>query len=186
VIVLGIDPGMTGAIAVIDRGQLVALMSMPVADGRVDGTAVADLLLDYMPDHVCIEDVHAMPRNGSISGFKLGYNLGVVIGAVHAARIPLTRVSPQRWKKTYSLIGKDKSASRSLAMELYPSHAGDFRLKRDDGKADAVLIARWAAGTLIQQANAIEATTATPPAQDAAQVVRIDRELATEREGTLP
>jgi crossover junction endodeoxyribonuclease RuvC len=111
------------------------------------------MLIDFMPNHVCIEDVHAMPQNGSIGSFKLGYNFGVVVGVVHAARVPLLRVSPQRWKRTYNLVGKDKSASRSLAMELYPSHSSAFRLKRDDGKADATLIARWGVGELIRQAN---------------------------------
>lgn len=152
-IIIGIDPGMTGALAVLDRGQLVAVVPMPTTSGQVSGAEIAEIVDAYAPHHVYIEDVHAMPQNGSISSFKLGYNFGVVIGVVNAAHVPIMRVSSHRWKKSYNLIGKDKSASRALAMELYPAHAHSFRLRKDDGKAEATLIARWGLGEQIKQAN---------------------------------
>jgi crossover junction endodeoxyribonuclease RuvC len=155
-VIIGIDPGMTGALAVLDRGQLVAIMPMPTTAGQVSGMEIAAILESYEPTRVCIEDVHAMPQNGSISSFKLGYNFGVVMGVINAAHIPIMRVTPHRWKKSYNLIGKDKSASRALAMELYPAHAHAFRLRKDDGKAEATLIARWGLGEYIRQANAEE------------------------------
>lgn len=154
--IIGVDPGMTGALAVIDRGQLVAIMPMPTTNGQVSGSAIAEIIEGYAPTRVCIEDVHAMPQNGSISSFKLGYNFGIVVGVFNAARVPIMRVSSHRWKKSFNLIGKDKSASRALAMELYPAHAHSFRLKKDDGKAEAALIARWGLGEYIRQANTNE------------------------------
>lgn len=152
-IIIGIDPGVTGAMAVIEKGQLTGLMPMMASEGRVSGSWIALQLSSYKPDYVVVEDVHAMPRNGSVASFKLGYNYGVIVGVVQSLSHPLVRVSPQKWKRTYSLTGKGKDASRFLAQELYPSHAGDFRLKKDDGKAEAALIARWGLGHVIQTGN---------------------------------
>lgn len=139
--IVGVDPGVTGAIALMDaRGYLFWVADMPVHDSRVDGAAVAELL--DLTDTVCVvENTQPMPKNGSISSFKLGMATGVVLGCIQTLRHPLVRVRPQAWKKTMGLIGKDKDASRGLARELWPHMADEFKLKKHDGRAEAALIA---------------------------------------------
>jgi crossover junction endodeoxyribonuclease RuvC len=141
-VIAGIDPGIHGAIAIFHRGALVELHDMPVADSRVDGAQVAEILRDLVPDTVVLEDTQPMPKNGSIASFKLGLNTGIVIGAIHTLGYPLVRIRPVDWKRANGLIGKSKDASRYLARELWPSHADDFKLAKNDGRAEAALIAR--------------------------------------------
>lgn len=154
---MGIDPGVTGAIAVIHGGHLKAVYDMPINDSRADGAEVAAILNDIAVASdiasVFIEDTQPMPKNGSIASFKLGYNTGVIVGVVQGLSYPLRRVRPVIWKRESGLIGKDKTASRGLATELYPSHAADFRLAKHDGRAEAALIARWGLGALIKEGN---------------------------------
>lgn len=155
--VVGIDPGVTGAIAVIHGGHLKAVYDMPVNDSRADASEIAAILNDISVASeiasVVIEDTQPMPKNGSIASFKLGYNTGVVVGVVQSLSHPLRRVRPVIWKRDSGLHGKDKAASRGLATELYPSHAGDFRMAKHDGRAEAALIARWGLAQLIKEGN---------------------------------
>lgn len=142
-IVMGIDPGMTGALAVIAQGKLVAVEPMPTYDGRVDGQEIDTMLGEYEPDCVYVENTQPMPKNGSIANYSLGLNTGIVIGAVTSNRFRLVRVRPVDWKRKMGLIGKDKNASRGLARELFPDFADRYRRVRDDGMAEACLIARY-------------------------------------------
>lgn len=141
--VVGIDPGISGALALFCSGRLHALHDMPIFDGRVDGIELTELLVKWQPDTVFLEDTQPMPKNGSIASFKLGLNTGIVIGVVQAQQIPLTRVRPSTWKRNQGLIGQNKERSRGLATELFPDHADQFRLVKDHGRAEAALIGRY-------------------------------------------
>jgi hypothetical protein len=140
--VVGIDPGVTGGLAVLDGGLLIATCRMPVADSRCSGSILSDLLTGFQPDVVVVEKTQPMPKNGSIASYSLGLNTGIIFGVVETLRHPLVKIRPVDWKRANGLIGKDKNASRALAMELWPDQREQFRLAKDDGKAEAALIAR--------------------------------------------
>jgi crossover junction endodeoxyribonuclease RuvC len=143
VIVVGIDPGVTGALAVHDGGVLTAIHDLPVLGGRVDGTAMADLLLDIVPHDVFLENTQPMPKNGSIASYSLGLNTGIIIGVVSSLSYPLTRVRPSTWKQKMGVSRMDKNAIRGVVRELYPSWAGWFARVKDHDRAEAVLISRY-------------------------------------------
>jgi hypothetical protein len=143
--IVGIDPGVTGGLAVIREGRLAGVEPMPVHNGRADGMGIDELLVMWEPDAVYLEDTQPMPKNGSIASFSLGLNTGIVIGAVTANAFALVRVKPQLWKKRMGLTGKPKDASRGLARELFPEFADKFKLVKSDGLAEAALIARYGA-----------------------------------------
>ena len=142
-IVVGIDPGVTGAVAVHDGGALVAIHDLPVLGGRVDGTAMADLLLDIVPHEVFLENTQPMPKNGSIASFSLGLNTGIIIGVVQSLSYPLTRVRPHVWKSKMGVSRMDKNAIRGVAKELYPAWARWFERVKDHNRAEAVMISRY-------------------------------------------
>lgn len=152
--IVGIDPGITGALAVLRRdGSFVEALAMPSfkvgSRNRVNGAAVAAFLRRHMePDsHAFLEQVGAMPgggerRMGATSAFSFGHSAGIVEGLLQGLGIPYSLVQPQAWKKHAGLMGSDKDAARSRAIQLYP----DLRLLDAKGKgqalADAMLIAR--------------------------------------------
>lgn len=143
---IGVDPGMTGAIAVLDRdGQVVAIHDMPIAGGAVSAQLVADLA-DWRDSTTygtaVIEDVHSMPKQGVASSFGFGRSKGVVEGVMASARRPIVYVSPSVWKRGLGLT-KDKSDCRQRAVETWPDRADLFKRKKDDGRAEAALIALW-------------------------------------------
>lgn len=146
-VVVGIDPGLSGAIAVMATdGQLLSVVDMPVADKRVSAGAVADQLriVGQTVDLVAVEAVHSMPRQGVSSTFTFGAAVGVVIGVVGTLGIRLEQPTPAVWKRHVGLIGADKDRSRRLAQERWPHMAHHFARVRDDGRADAAHIAAWA------------------------------------------
>ena len=150
--IIGIDPGISGAIVLIDDdGKFIDALPMPsIKTGkasRVNAAAIVAFLSAYKSlDHCYIEQVGAMPGNGGVSMFNFGHSAGVVEGLIAGMGIPYSRITPQAWKKAYNLIGKDKDAARSRAVELYPQ----VRLLDQKGKgqaiADAIFIARHGAG----------------------------------------
>ena len=145
-LILGVDPGKTGALALLDAdypGRLLVVEDMPAATGAPLGRLVADLLADVRPDEVVaawVEDVHAMPKQGVRSVWTFAEGHGAVLGALGAMAIPVHLVAPSAWKKAAGL-GRDKGASRQRAMELWPSMATSFARVKDDGRAEAALIA---------------------------------------------
>jgi len=147
---VGIDPGQTGGLALLDaKGELIDVQRMPAIDNEVSGLLLAALLHDWrdmVQDQVrvFIEQVHSMPGQGVSTTFKFGKNFGIALGVVQAMGLPLERVTPQAWKKTFVLTGKDKDASRGKATELWPSMAARWKLKKDNGLSDAALIAEHA------------------------------------------
>jgi crossover junction endodeoxyribonuclease RuvC len=150
--IISIDPGVSGAIAVLrDDGDLIDVIDMPTsAKTRGKGNEVNAVLLgDYLRSvilnsgeivRVAIEAVGAMPGQGVTSMFGFGRSLGVVEGVAAAFSLPVEYVTPQRWKKLHGLTGKDKDASRTLVLQKYPNHSDLFSRKKDNGRADAVLI----------------------------------------------
>jgi len=141
-VIVGIDPGVTGGLAVIHDGKLVGVEPMPIHDGRADGAEIDSMLVTWEPDFVYVEKTQAMPKNGSIASFSLGLNSGIVIGCVTANHFPMVLVRPIDWKRSMGLVGKDKNASRGLASELFPEFRDRFKRVKDDGLAEACLIAR--------------------------------------------
>lgn len=138
--IVGIDPGLGGAIALLNGGELWAMADMPVLDKKVQTNPLAEILRGFHPDVVVLEDIHAMPR-GSIASFSLGYTMGVVVATVQGLSLPLVRMRPNEWKKYQGLIGKEKEASRALAIERWPSFIDSLRRKKDCDRAEAALIA---------------------------------------------
>jgi crossover junction endodeoxyribonuclease RuvC len=142
---VGVDPGMTGAIAILDPYGLVAVYDMPCGNGAVSAqqvAALADWADSTVFGTVVIEDVHSMPKQGVASSFGFGRSKGVVEGVFAMARRPLVYVAPSTWKRHLGL-SKDKGASRQRAVELWPDRADLFKLAKHDGRAEAALIARW-------------------------------------------
>ncbi len=151
--IVGIDPGVTGAIAVHEGGVLTVIEDMPVLNGRVDGKALCDLMLDYVPHAVYLENTQAMPKNGSIASYSLGLNTGIVVGVVQSLSYPLVRVRPSEWKKKMGVTRMDKNAIRGIVREIYPQWADHFKRVMDHNRAEAVLISRYGVGAELAEAN---------------------------------
>jgi crossover junction endodeoxyribonuclease RuvC len=127
---------------------------MPVAGKQVDTRNLAELIRSYQSDFALtawLENVHSMPREGVSSAHKFGRCWGAVDGVLGALGIATNLVTPQKWKRDAGLIGRDKDAGRLLALRLFPSLAGELKRKKDHGRADALLIARY--GMLAQFAG---------------------------------
>lgn len=144
---IGIDPGCTGAIVVLEDDVPVDALFMPTikvgTNTRVNGAAVRSLLEKYPGAPVFLELVNAMPKQGGASGFTFGHAAGLVQGVVTGAGNPLTLVTPQKWKKAAGLIGTEKDAARSKAILIWP-HWRDLDAKaKGQALADAALIARF-------------------------------------------
>ena len=148
--VIGIDPGISGAIAFFEDGVLQRVEDMPtlgVDSGKttkrhISAVTLAMYLEIYPDAHVVIERVGAMPGQGVTSMFNFGRSAGIIEGVAAALRMPHTFVTPQTWTKAVGrAAGKD--ASRMRAMELFPTRTSLFARVKDDGRADAALIAYW-------------------------------------------
>ena len=154
-IYIGIDPGVSGALGVVhgDFGAFVDTDDMPVMiDGktkRVNPHVLTALLWSYFgtfPDAkatIVIERVGAMPGQGVSSMFNFGHSAGILEGVAAALGVPVVLVTPGQWKKHYRLTGKDKDSARTLAVRTYPVAAEQLKRKKDVGRADALLLARY-------------------------------------------
>ena len=151
--IIGIDPGASGAIALLVGRELVSVHDMPTvsvernkAQKRQVCPAGLSLLMQQLSPHrATVEKVGAMPGQGVSSMFSFGRSVGIIEGVLAARQIPVTFVTPQSWQKQ-SGAAKGKDGSRQRVMELFPSQAHLFARVKDDGRADAVLIAL--AGTI--------------------------------------
>lgn len=171
-ITFGIDPGISGAIAVLADGVPISVDDMPVMEigdkSEVDAAKLAAIIRGVRAANPgayvsgCIERVRAMPprggggkvcpacgsecgkrRAGAQSSMNFGDNYGKAKAAFEILGIPYTRAEPQSWKRHYGLIGQDKDASRILAIARFPSMADRLKRKKDNGRAEALLIALW-------------------------------------------
>lgn len=149
---IGIDPGVSGSIVVLaewGKGDFLpeAWLRMPFVkmgkSPRVNCPAVAAFLRRYAGCHAYIESVHAMPGQGSVSMFTFGHAAGAVEGVVGALGMPMTLVTPQRWKKHAGLIGTDKDASRSRAIQVWPDWTVLSKKGAGQAFADAAFIATY-------------------------------------------
>ena len=151
-IILGFDPGQTGAVAAFDGERIEAVIDMPTMTrlhgkgNQVDPYTLATALIDLCAGWeatAVLEAVSAMPGQGVTSTFHFGESVGVVMGVLGALQNPVRMVTPAKWKKAAGLLGRDKDAARTLAIQLHPEVADQLARKKDTGRADAVGIARF-------------------------------------------
>ena len=152
--IIGIDPGITGAIY-FGENHYSDVVDMPIMaktsgkGNQINPYELTSLLIQPPIDRLTgieaayLESVHAMPGQGVSSVFSFGKSVGIIEGVLAALNIPLVMVTPQRWKKNAKLIGKDKDAARTLAIQLYPELSDRLSRKKDIGRADAILIAEF-------------------------------------------
>lgn len=144
--VLGIDPGMTGALAYYDGDELL-LWDMPVFEGsgrkELDVFALVKIFRQAMPlDRVLIEKTVAMPKISGLSAYSMGKSEGALITSCAALDMPYSLVRPADWKKAMR-CGADKDLARKRATELLPKYAHLWDRKKDHGRAEAGLIALY-------------------------------------------
>jgi len=148
-IILGIDPGISGALAFYDLGQAnrIAVFDMPILDGDVNPHALLHHIQTFKPDHAVIEQVSPMPKEGVRSVWRFASAFTTACVVVKLEHIPLIRVSPAQWKKAMGLQGgKDgKEQARERAIDSFPVCAQHFNLKKHHGRAEAALLALYAA-----------------------------------------
>jgi crossover junction endodeoxyribonuclease RuvC len=145
---LGIDIGAAGAIALLNTdGALVSVEDMPVlTDGpkgrrSVNAPLLASIIFKSHADHAFVEFVGARPGEGAVGAFAFGRSRGVVEGVLGAAGIPCAFIAPSAWKRAVGLSLASKDAARSEAIRRWPNHADLFARVKDDGRAEACLIA---------------------------------------------
>lgn len=156
-VLVGIDPGISGALAVLRTGKPIEFHDTPtltLKTGKsikhvIDAQAAADLLRGINPDFIAIEKVWAMPGAGGAamgvsSAFNFGMGFGIWIGIISALQIAHEQIPPNTWKKAMMPgMNKEKDASRQRAMQLFPKTAKDLTRIKDHGRADALLIVRY-------------------------------------------
>lgn len=146
--ILGVDPGASGAVSFYfpDIPNKIGVVDFPLVDGEINCSALADIIRGYAPDLCVIELVSAMPKQGVSSTFKFGCAYGMVRGVVATLGIPQYYVTPAKWKRFYGLSA-EKEKARELAVSLWPA-ADAFRRKKDHGRAEAALLAKYGAEAL--------------------------------------
>ena len=154
-LIIGIDPGITGSICFFKDGKILDVVEMPnMAEGKknkkqVNGAQIfyeiSLRIKDIKKDEikVIIEQVSAMPGQGVTSMFNFGQTFGAIKGICAAMGLPIYFVRPSKWKKHFELINSSKDASRTKAIEMYPSISDRLSRKKDVNKSDAILIARF-------------------------------------------
>ena len=154
-IIVGIDPGIAGAICFFSDGKVIDVIDMPtMAEGKknkkqVNGRQIYNEIMliknKFMNEKmsVIVEQVSAMPGQGVTSMFNFGQSFGVIKGICSALTLPIYFIRPVKWKKHFNLIGSSKDASRTKATELFPNFSNKMAKKKDANKADAILIGRY-------------------------------------------
>ncbi len=151
--VIGIDPGLSGAIAILEDNKVLQIFDMPVmAEGKKNKRQLNNAqLVNIIKDNtqgseekaVVVEQVNAMPGQGVTSMFNFGQTFGAIKGICAALNLPIFFVRPTKWKKHFELINSSKDSSRTKAIEMYPSLSNQLSKKKDVNKSDAILIARY-------------------------------------------
>ena len=154
-LIIGIDPGITGSICFFEDGKIIDVVEMPnMAEGKknkrqVNGAQIYHEIskriknLEKKDIKVIIEQVAAMPGQGVTSMFNFGQSFGVLKGICAAMQIPMYFVRPAKWKKYFNLINSEKDASRTKAIEIFPHFSTQLSRKKDSNKADAILISSF-------------------------------------------
>ena len=154
-LIIGIDPGISGSICFFKDGKILNVIEMPtMTEGKknkkqVNGSQIYNEILNVIRDiekkeiKVIIEQVSAMPGQGVTSMFNFGQSFGILKGICSAMHLPVYYVRPAKWKKYFNLINSVKDASRTRAIEIFPYFSGQLSKKKDNNKADAILIASF-------------------------------------------
>ena len=154
-LIIGIDPGISGSICFFEEGKIVDVIEMPIMiDGKknkkqVNGAQIYNEISERIFTkkkeniRVVIEQVSAMPGQGVTSMFNFGQSFGILKGICSAMQLPLYFVRPAKWKKHYNLINSQKDASRTRAIEIFPYFSSQLSKKKDSNKAEAILIASF-------------------------------------------
>ena len=154
-LIIGIDPGISGAICFFEDGQVKEVIDMPVmAEGKknkrqINGPQTYNEILKRINKFqkkdiiVVIEQVSAMPGQGVTSMFNFGQSFGVLKGICSAMQLSMFFIRPAKWKKYFGLIKTEKDASRTKVIEIFPYISSELSKKKDSNKADAVLIASF-------------------------------------------
>ena len=151
--IIGIDPGLSGAIAILDNNKVLNIFDIPVmSEGKKNKRQLnSALLVNLLKENinkeeevaVVVEQVNAMPGQGVTSMFNFGQTFGAIKGISATLKLPIYFVRPSKWKKHFELINSSKDASRTKVIEMYPSFAEKLSKKKDVNKSDAILIARF-------------------------------------------
>ena len=159
--IIGIDPGLSGGIAILDDKKVIELFDMPVMpDGKKNKRQLnSALLVKLIKDNIknledtvmVVEQVNAMPGQGVTSMFNFGQTFGAIKGICAALGLPIFLVRPAKWKKHFELINSSKDSSRTKAIEMYPSISEKLSKKKDVNKSDAILIGRYYSETRIKE-----------------------------------
>ena len=141
---IGVDPGITGAVAVIDGNRFETVFDMPTLGKRLDGVALFNLIAAAADNETkaVIEQAQAMPKQGRVSIFNYGDTYGATRTAVQLSGCAVIEVRPATWKRKLHL-GKDKDAARELAIALFPTARYQLRLKGHHNRAEAILLAEY-------------------------------------------
>ena len=154
-LIIGIDPGISGSICFLQDGKIVDVVEMPtMTEGKknkkqVNGSQIVNEIsekikeLDKREIKVVIEQVSAMPGQGVTSMFNFGQSFGILKGICSSMQLPMYFVRPAKWKKYFNLINSEKDASRTKAIEVFPYFSSELSRKKDSNKADAILIASF-------------------------------------------
>ena len=151
--IIGIDPGLSGAIAILKDNKVIDIFDMPVmSEGKnnkkqLNSAQLVNIINENTEKNeeifVVVEQVNAMPGQGVTSMFNFGQTFGAIKGVCAALQLPIFFVRPSKWKKHFELINSSKDASRTKVIEMYPSLAHLLSKKKDVNKSDAILIARF-------------------------------------------
>ena len=159
--IIGIDPGLSGAIAVMENNKIEGIFDMPVMpEGKknkrqLNSAQLVKILKDNIKENevvsIIVEQVNAMPGQGVTSMFNFGQTFGAIKGICAALGLSIFFVRPAKWKKHFELINSTKDASRTKAIEIYPSISDKLSKKKDVNKSDAILIARFYSETRFKE-----------------------------------
>jgi len=155
-LIIGIDPGVSGSICFFEDGKILDVIEMPTMNEgkknkkQVNGAQIYNEITKRVNNNfdsnnirVVIEHVTAMPGQGVTSMFNFGQSFGILKGICSAMQIPMFFVRPAKWKKYFNLINSEKDASRTRAIEIFPYFSSQLSKKKDSNKADAILIASF-------------------------------------------
>ena len=154
-LIIGIDPGISGSVCFFEDGKILDVVEMPtMTDGKknkkqVNGSQIYNEIsqrikhIEKKDIKVIIEQVSAMPGQGVTSMFNFGQSFGILKGICSAMQLPMYFVRPAKWKKYFNLINSQKDASRTKAIEIFPYFSSNLSKKKDTNKADAILIANY-------------------------------------------
>ena len=154
-LIIGIDPGISGSICFFENGKIIDVIEMPtMAEGKknkrqVNGSQIYNEILkrtklkEKEDIRVIIEQVSAMPGQGVTSMFNFGQSFGILKGICSAMQLSMYFVRPAKWKKYFGLINSEKDASRTKVIEMFPYFSSQLSKKKDSNKADAILIANF-------------------------------------------